>query len=92
MMQQYVGLLGKKVRDKITGVEGIVTSVCFDLYGCVQVIIKRPADKDGKLPESFWHDVKRVETIVGKQVMPTPDFRGPLGTEPGPEEKPVPEN
>ena len=31
-MQQYMKFLGETVRDKITGVEGTVTSICFDLY------------------------------------------------------------
>ena len=32
-------LLGLKVKDKVTGFTGIITSVSFDLYGCIQVII-----------------------------------------------------
>lgn len=91
-MQQYLDMLGRTVRDKITGVKGTVTSVCFDLYGCVQAIVKQRVDKDGKVPESHWHDVKRLETIVGKRVMPIPDF-GVMepGKEAGPESKPVPD-
>jgi hypothetical protein len=32
-------LLGTKVRDVVTGFVGIVTSVSFDLYGCVQAVV-----------------------------------------------------
>jgi hypothetical protein len=35
VVEQSVDFLGKKVRDKMTGRKGIVTSVCFDLYGCI---------------------------------------------------------
>ncbi len=73
-MQQYMRFLGKTVRDKITGAEGVVTSISFDLYGRVQSMIKRPIDKDGRVPDSFWHDIKRVEIIDNKEVMPVPNF------------------
>ena len=91
-MQQYMKLLGETVRDKITGIEGTVTSICFDLYGCVQAIIKQRADKDGKTLDSSWHDIKRLELIADGRVMPVPDFDGmPVGSEAGPESKPVPD-
>ena len=90
-MQQYMRFLGENVRDKLTGIKGTATSISFDLYGCVQVIIKQRADKDGKVPESFWHDVKRLEILPGEHIIPVPNFGLiPTGTEPGSESKPVP--
>lgn len=91
-MQQYMKFLGKKVQDKVTGVEGTVTSISFDLNGCVQAIVKQRVNKDGKVPDSTWHDVKRLDIIPGNQVMSVPNFGFmPVGSEAGPEDKPVPD-
>jgi hypothetical protein len=67
-------LLGYPVVDKVTGFTGIVTSVSFDLYGCVQVIVSPPIDKDGKRPEAHWFDEKRLRVTSEERVMPMPCF------------------
>ena len=36
-VERHLDVLGYKVSDLITGVEGITTSVAFYLYGCTQV-------------------------------------------------------
>jgi len=74
--EQSVGLLGKKVKDKITGSTGIVTSVCFDLYGCIQALITPgKIDKDGKEISSIgWVDINRLEVKKNKAIMKHPDF------------------
>jgi hypothetical protein len=54
--------LGSKVRDKITGFEGIVTSHVRYLTGCDQHGVT-PEAKDGKIQESEYFDYKRLETI-----------------------------
>lgn len=54
--------LGTKVRDVITGVEGIVTGKVAYITGCSQVLIQ-PAAKDGAKVESMWCDVDRCETV-----------------------------
>ncbi len=76
-------LLGFRVKDRITGLQGVVTSVSFDLYGCVQALIA-PGEKDGKLMESWWLDEKRLEKIGDAPVMELPSFE----TIPGPEKLP----
>lgn len=82
MIAESLSLLGKKVKDRVTGYTGVVTSVSFDLYGCVQALVT-PSATDGKEPyQSFWFDVKRL-TEDGGRVMDAPVFDGPLGTEPG---------
>ena len=54
--------LGSRVRDKITGFEGITTGHCKYLYGCNQYnIVSRV--KDGKPSECFWFDDGRIELI-----------------------------
>lgn len=87
----YLCFLGKPVRDKVRGLTGVATSVCFDLAGCVQVAVSAPATADGKLPDGVWIDVQRVE-VTGEAVIAAPDFR-PQTTQEGPNgpsEKPLP--
>jgi len=72
-VRQHLTILGKKAKDKITGVEGIITSISFDLYGCVQASIDRGVDKDGKSYDFHWYDIARLE-VKGKPVMKVPDF------------------
>ena len=73
MIQETINLLGRRAIDKITGFSGVIESVCFDLYGCVQACIKPPLDKDGKFQDAGWLDIQRL-TIDQEQVMPIPDF------------------
>ena len=77
MITQTINMLGLTVKDKITGQTGIIESVCFDLYGCVQVGLKpRELDKDGKPQDGRWTDINRVEVISGgERVMPVPAFQ-----------------
>ena len=47
-LHKHLDLLGMQVRDQVTGYSGVVTSVCFDLYGCIQAVVHPGTDKDGK--------------------------------------------
>ncbi len=85
---KYLDYLGLKVKDRVTGFEGVVSSICFDLYGCVQVAITPPAGADGKLGDGHWFDIKRLELKTKKPVIDVPDFREAPGAEIGPEAKP----
>jgi hypothetical protein len=85
-MNKYLQNLGLRFRDKVTGFEGVATSVCFDLYGCVQVVLTPPIGDDGKYAESHWYDVNRLEPIPGNRVMDVPSFGE---EERGPAEKPA---
>ena len=85
--EQHIGLLGLRVRDKVTGATGIVTSVCFDLYGCKQAIVSPMVGKDGKLGDQAWYDAERLEIKNYTPVMQVPDFKA--GTPQGPETKPT---
>jgi hypothetical protein len=84
-MNHHLKLLGCKARDKVTGYTGTIASVCFDLYGCVQAVLTPSADKDGKLCDGHWFDVKRLELLDSNPVMSVPSFVN----EPGPQEKPA---
>ena len=78
MMERHLSLLGKKVRDRVTQLDGIVESVSFDLYGCVQASFRRSGvDKDGKLYEGYWFDVKRLVVTDDTAVMDVPNFSLP---------------
>lgn len=89
----HLDFLGKKIRDKVSGVEGVVTSVSFDLYGCIQAVINRGVDKDGKQIESIWLDVGRLNVTDDTPVMPRPHFewtpQAIAEGEKGPSEKPA---
>lgn len=72
--KRHIELLGFKATDKITGLEGVIDSVCFDLYGCIQVSIKPQTVKDGKVAEGYWMDVTRVTIDTAKRVVDLPNF------------------
>jgi hypothetical protein len=94
MINETINWLGLRARDKVTGFEGVIASVHFDLYGCVQVVITPPKMADGKLGDGHYFDVHRIELIPGERVMPVPDFqavaRKPSEYNHGPAEKPLP--
>jgi hypothetical protein len=90
-VMDWLGLLGLRVRDRVTEMEGVVTSVGFDLYGCVQCIVHPGKDKDGKILESHWFDAARLDVTSPRPVMRLPDFvSGPQAEgRQGPAEKPA---
>ncbi|MFT4095910.1 MAG: hypothetical protein QM651_02225 [Rhodoblastus sp.] len=92
MINETIALLGRKGEDKITGFKGVVTSVCFDLYGCVQLALNPPIDDKGVVPDGRWFDVNRI-AISGEPVMHAPDFSAraikPSDYDRGPAEKPA---
>lgn len=83
--------LGYKATDKVTGFSGVVTSVCFDLYGCVQAIITPPAVDGKDLQTGSWFDINRL-ALSGERVMPVPDFGdiAPENYQKGAAHKPIP--
>lgn len=56
-------LLGKEVKDKITGFKGIATSVHGYLTGCTQYGVQPPVDEKGVVPASQWFDDGRLEVV-----------------------------
>src|SRR5256885_6644880 len=59
---KHLELLGYQVRDVVSGFTGVVTSISFDLYGCVQGLVTPPViEKEGKKSgDSGWFDTKRL--------------------------------
>lgn len=73
-VKKHLDLLGMKVVDKVTGARGVVSSISFDLYGCIQAIVVPPLNGDGTKIESSWFDVGRLKVTGKKPVMDLPDF------------------
>lgn len=86
-VNKYLQLLGLKVRDRVSNMEGIVTSVSFDLYGCVQCIVDHGHD-DKMERKAHWYDHKRLEVLNQTPVMEQPSFDEP-GAERGGFDKPL---
>ena len=78
-------ILGTKVTDKVTGFKGTATSICFDLYGCVQVCINPGTTERGALGDTCWLDLNRLTIKDAKHVLPVPDFSQYTTTPQGPE-------
>ncbi len=84
-MKQHFDLLGFNVTDVVTGFTGVVTTISFDLFGCVQAIVT-PGAKDQKIEDSRWFDTKRLKRLSNEPVMVAPAF----DIVPGGYEKPQP--
>lgn len=73
-LNQHLNLLGLKAKDRVTGFTGVISSVTFDLYGCVQAIVNPGVGADGKPGESHWFDVSRLEVLDPAPVMSRPKY------------------
>lgn len=60
--------LGDRVRDRITGFEGIVISTIYYLTGCSQHGVKPTTLKDGIPQDAVYLDVHRVEVVKGGKI------------------------
>lgn len=80
LINTSLSLLGLKARDRVTGFHGMVFSVTFDAYGCVQALITPPY-VDNKAADAMWFDVKRIEPA--ERLMVAPDFGVQYGEERG---------
>ena len=74
-IQKHLALLGHQVEDKVTKFRGVVASIHFDLYGCIQATVNPGLDKrTGKFLESHYLDVNRLKILSRKPVMDIPNF------------------
>ena len=73
-VNQYLEILGFKVKDSVTGFMGVCDSVSFDLYGCVQCTVRPLIGKDGKLELAQWFDWHRLQKVSKASVMELPNF------------------
>lgn len=71
-----IDLLGYEYSQIMTGFIGNATIVSFDLYGCIEVGLQPPVDKDGKNQDARWiHSsfVKRTTASAKRKISPV-DF------------------
>lgn len=73
-VKEHLNLLGFPCKDKVTGFKGVITTIGFDLYGCIQAIVHPGMDNDGKLGEPIWLDINRLEILANVPVMEQPNF------------------
>jgi len=87
---KHLNLLGMRAEDRVTGINGVVTSISFDLYGCIQALVNPGLDKDGKIQDQLWFDVGRLKVTSSAPVMDRPnyDFGPQAEGKQGPAEKP----
>ncbi len=89
-MHKALDLLGMPVKDKVSGYEGTVTTIAFDLYGCIQAVVSQQAqgtaEKGQIIGDAHWFDIKRLG-VTGSRVMEAPNFGVP---EIGGDRKPLP--
>ena len=55
--------LGKMVRDRVSGFEGIVIARTQWLNGCVRITVQGPVDKEGKFTEPQTIDEPQLEVL-----------------------------
>jgi len=67
--------LGQKVRDVVTGFEGIATAKVEYINGCVQFGVQ-PQAAEGKFPDSVYVDHQRLAMISEGPSMPSSDTGG----------------
>jgi hypothetical protein len=73
--------LGDKVKDSITGFEGIVTGKTIWLNGCTRVGVQSDVLKDGVPTEAQWIDEPQLKVIESQKVSMGPrDTGGPIPT------------
>lgn len=62
-------MLGKKVKDSVTGLTGIATARIEYMNGCVQYMIQPKVVKDGVPAKAEWYDAQQVKLVATKRVV-----------------------
>jgi len=75
IIKKHLDLLGHELKDKVSDFKGVVISMSFDLYGCIQADV-RPTflDEKGLTQSGIWMDVSRLIVKSKKPLMEAPDF------------------
>jgi hypothetical protein len=56
--------LGVRVRDTVSGMEGIINARAQSLNGCIRYTVQPPVEKDKTtMPDSFWVDEQQIEVL-----------------------------
>jgi len=90
-VKKHLELLGLRAEDKVTGLKGVIDCISFDLYGCIQAVLRPSAKEDGELLKGTWMDVSRLRVTGKKPVMNLPDYDAGYVSEggKGPADKPI---
>ena len=70
--------LGKKAKDKVTGLAGIITNRSECLYGCNRYLLQPSAGKDQKVPDSWWVDEDQIDVIGAGVTAAKKNTGGPM--------------
>jgi hypothetical protein len=70
--------LGEKVRDKITGYEGIAYARTEYLNGCIRIGIQDRLKQDGTVPDMEWGDQSEIEVTKKEKQIKGKDPGGPI--------------
>jgi hypothetical protein len=74
-------VLGKTMKDQITGFQGVVTGRCEYLTGCHQLLLSPKMEKGGKPECAEWFDEQRCLPVRAKRIVldnsKTPGFDKP---------------
>ena len=73
--------LGDKVKDKITGFEGITVAKVIYLNGCISYEVQPQKLKDGKMLDTVWFDEQQL-TNKSKAVVGGPGSKPPKYNQP----------
>lgn len=75
--------LGQKVRDTITGLEGIAVARSEYLYGCVRIGIQPQEVKEGKPADWVYVDEPQLRVVKDTPAPKAPPAHGPHPSDPG---------
>lgn len=83
IIKKHLDLLGYEVKDKVSDYKGVVISMSFDLYGCIQADVRpKELNPDSRtLQPGIWLDVSRLEKISSTPLMQQPNFEWGLVAE-----------
>ena len=66
-VKKHLDLLGHEVKDKVSDYKGVVISMSFDLYGCIQADVRpKELNREGKMIPGQWIDVSRLKVTSKK--------------------------
>jgi len=68
--------LGDKVKDTITGFQGIAVQKAIHMNGCIRWCIQPPVDKEGKFPDACWVDEHSIEVLEPQKIKVEQTKRG----------------
>jgi hypothetical protein len=74
--------LGDKVKDRVSGFQGVVVSKTNYLNGCCRVGVKPQALEKGSTIDEEWFDIGQIDLISPKAVSVVPKKTGGPATNP----------